>query len=238
VDAVCRSFQPDFVLVRQHARDATDNWKHVILALHYGGIPSINSLHSIYNFLDKPWVVSCNSSQARSQEFVSGVVSPLPSLSFFTPFPLPFPLSQSGPPKVQLWGPDKLCKHPQRGFGQKPQLKCIFMYLEPRQRICLMAANVVLFILNKVRKLKQISWFSTECYVIMFFLQVFAVSFYLELCVVSRAVQHRRQPRQSIKTPGVHLSIGVTRIFFGVHFFTFFLKKVDDLFSRRPQYTR
>jgi len=49
------------VLVRQHARDATDNWKHIIMALHYGGVPSINSLHSIYNFLDKPWVVSSSS---------------------------------------------------------------------------------------------------------------------------------------------------------------------------------
>jgi len=52
------SFQPDFVLIRQHARDANDNWKHTILALHYGGLPGINSLQSVYNFLDKPWVVS------------------------------------------------------------------------------------------------------------------------------------------------------------------------------------
>jgi Synapsin, N-terminal domain len=54
----CRSFQPDFVLIRQHARDANDNWKHTVLALHYGGLPGINSLQSVYNFLDKPWVVS------------------------------------------------------------------------------------------------------------------------------------------------------------------------------------
>ena len=53
-----RSFQPDFVLIRQHARDANDNWKHTVLALHYGGLPGINSLQSVYNFLDKPWVVS------------------------------------------------------------------------------------------------------------------------------------------------------------------------------------
>jgi len=54
----CRSSKPDFVLVRQHARDATDNWKHIVLALHYGGVPSVNSILSVYNFLDKPWVVS------------------------------------------------------------------------------------------------------------------------------------------------------------------------------------
>jgi len=46
------------VLVRQHARNANDNWKHTILGLHYGGVPSVNSLESVYNFLDRPWVVS------------------------------------------------------------------------------------------------------------------------------------------------------------------------------------
>lgn len=61
----CRSFHPDLVLVRQHARDASDNWKHVVVALHYGGVPAINSLHSVYNFLDKPWVVSATASSSR-----------------------------------------------------------------------------------------------------------------------------------------------------------------------------
>ena len=55
--ASCRSIKPDFVLLRQHTRDATNNWKNIVLGLQYGGIPSINSLHSIYNFMDKPWVV-------------------------------------------------------------------------------------------------------------------------------------------------------------------------------------
>ena len=53
-----RSFKPDFVLVRQHVRDANEDYKNIVLGLHYGGIPGLNSLHSIYNFLDKPWVVS------------------------------------------------------------------------------------------------------------------------------------------------------------------------------------
>lgn len=53
-----RSFKPDFVLVRQFVADANENWKSIILGLHYGGVPSLNSMYSIYNFLDKPWVVS------------------------------------------------------------------------------------------------------------------------------------------------------------------------------------
>ncbi|ELU06331.1 hypothetical protein CAPTEDRAFT_158296 [Capitella teleta] len=53
---VVRSFKPDFVLVRQHVRDANENWKNIILGLQYGGIPSLNSLNSIFNFLEKPWV--------------------------------------------------------------------------------------------------------------------------------------------------------------------------------------
>ena len=53
-----RSFRPDMVLVRQHVKDASHDWKNIILGLQYGGTPSINSLHSIFNFMDKPWVVS------------------------------------------------------------------------------------------------------------------------------------------------------------------------------------
>lgn len=55
----CRSFRPDFLLIRQHPVDANENWKSIILGLHYGGIPSVNSLDAVYNMLDKPWVV-CN----------------------------------------------------------------------------------------------------------------------------------------------------------------------------------
>lgn len=52
-----RSFKPDFVLVRQHGHDAQHDWRNLIIGLHYGGIPSINALPSIYAFLDKPYVV-------------------------------------------------------------------------------------------------------------------------------------------------------------------------------------
>jgi len=51
-----RTFKPDFLLVRQNLKDATEDYKHVLLGFQYGAIPSINSLQSIYNFQDKPWV--------------------------------------------------------------------------------------------------------------------------------------------------------------------------------------
>ena len=55
-----RSFKPDFLLIRQPVRTmvAGENFKNLLIGLKYGGIPAINSLHSQYNFLDKPWVVS------------------------------------------------------------------------------------------------------------------------------------------------------------------------------------
>ena len=39
-------------------RDAHEDWRNLLLGFHYGGVPSINSVHSLYQFLDKPWVVS------------------------------------------------------------------------------------------------------------------------------------------------------------------------------------
>ncbi|XP_022594764.1 synapsin-2-like isoform X2 [Seriola dumerili] len=54
---VVRSFKPDFVLIRQHAFSMTQNedFRNLIIGLQYGGVPSINSLESIYNLCDKPW---------------------------------------------------------------------------------------------------------------------------------------------------------------------------------------
>ncbi|XP_074538137.1 synapsin-2a [Halichoeres trimaculatus] len=54
---VMRSFKPDFVLIRQHAFSMTQNedFRNLIIGLQYGGVPSINSLESIYNLCDKPW---------------------------------------------------------------------------------------------------------------------------------------------------------------------------------------
>ncbi|BFZ10584.1 hypothetical protein BsWGS_13623 [Bradybaena similaris] len=51
-----RSLKPDFLLIRQHVRDARVDWKNLVLGLKYGGVPSINSLTAEFNFLDKPWV--------------------------------------------------------------------------------------------------------------------------------------------------------------------------------------
>ncbi|KAL8593454.1 hypothetical protein ACOMHN_037288 [Nucella lapillus] len=53
---VVRSFKPDFLLIRQHVRDAHEDWRNLILGFQYGGIPALNSLSAAYNFLDKPWV--------------------------------------------------------------------------------------------------------------------------------------------------------------------------------------
>jgi hypothetical protein len=55
-----RSLKPDFVLIRQHAFSMARNgdYRSLVIGLQYAGIPSVNSLHSVYNFCDKPWVVS------------------------------------------------------------------------------------------------------------------------------------------------------------------------------------
>ncbi|KAG8012199.1 Synapsin-1 [Nibea albiflora] len=56
---VTKSFKPDFVLIRQHAFSMDKNGDHrnMVIGLQYAGLPSVNSLHSVYNFCDKPWVV-------------------------------------------------------------------------------------------------------------------------------------------------------------------------------------
>ncbi|CAN9512091.1 unnamed protein product [Ophioblennius macclurei] len=57
---VVRSFKPDFVLVRQHAFSMAQNedFRNLIIGLQYAGVPSVNSLDSIYNLCDKPWAFS------------------------------------------------------------------------------------------------------------------------------------------------------------------------------------
>lgn len=54
-----RSFKPDFVLIRQHAYSMAlgEDFRSLIIGLQYGGVHSVNSLFSIYNFCSKPWVV-------------------------------------------------------------------------------------------------------------------------------------------------------------------------------------
>ncbi|XP_028270803.1 synapsin-1 isoform X2 [Parambassis ranga] len=55
---VVKSVRPDFVLIRQHAFSMDKNGDHrnIVIGLQYAGLPSVNSLHSVYNFCDKPWV--------------------------------------------------------------------------------------------------------------------------------------------------------------------------------------
>lgn len=45
-----RTFRPDFILVRQAPRDGSKDYRSTLLGLKYGGVPSINSLNSIYQF--------------------------------------------------------------------------------------------------------------------------------------------------------------------------------------------
>ncbi|XP_041035467.1 synapsin-1-like [Carcharodon carcharias] len=55
---VARSFTPDFVLVRQHAFSMAKggDFRNIVIGLQYAGVASVNSMHSVYNFCDKPWV--------------------------------------------------------------------------------------------------------------------------------------------------------------------------------------
>ncbi|XP_038139362.1 synapsin-1 isoform X2 [Cyprinodon tularosa] len=55
---VTKSFKPDFVLIRQHAfsMDRNGDHRNMVIGLQYAGLPSVNTLHSVYNFCDKPWV--------------------------------------------------------------------------------------------------------------------------------------------------------------------------------------
>ncbi|XP_061494952.1 synapsin-3 isoform X1 [Rhineura floridana] len=57
---VVRSFKPDFVLIRQHAYSMAlgEDFRSLIIGLQYGGVHSVNSLFSVYNFCSKPWVFS------------------------------------------------------------------------------------------------------------------------------------------------------------------------------------
>uniref|UniRef100_K7FVL7 Synapsin III n=1 Tax=Pelodiscus sinensis TaxID=13735 RepID=K7FVL7_PELSI len=57
---VSRSFKPDFVLIRQHAYSMAlgEDFRSLIIGLQYGGVHSVNSLYSVYNFCSKPWVFS------------------------------------------------------------------------------------------------------------------------------------------------------------------------------------
>ncbi|PWA19601.1 hypothetical protein CCH79_00006756 [Gambusia affinis] len=68
---VTKSFSPDFVLIRQHAfsMDRNGDHRNMVIGLQYAGLPSVNTLHSVYNFCDKPWVMSRLHKQLGPEEF-------------------------------------------------------------------------------------------------------------------------------------------------------------------------
>ncbi|CAB1353134.1 unnamed protein product [Coregonus sp. 'balchen'] len=64
------SIKPDFVLMRQHAYSMAHNedFRNMIIGLQYAGVPSINSLESIYSLCDKPWALYLNIYQVSGGE--------------------------------------------------------------------------------------------------------------------------------------------------------------------------
>ena len=71
-----RSFRPDFVLVRQYVRDINVDWTNIILGMQYGAVPGVNSMKALYNFRDKPWIVS------RTSQFSAFASLPFSSPNF------------------------------------------------------------------------------------------------------------------------------------------------------------
>ncbi|XP_072341495.1 synapsin-3-like [Scyliorhinus torazame] len=57
---VVRSFKPDFVVIRQHVYNMAhgEDYRNLIIGLQYGRVSSLNSLQSVYNFCNKPWMFS------------------------------------------------------------------------------------------------------------------------------------------------------------------------------------
>ena len=51
-----RRIMPEFVLIRQ--KPITEHDRTVLLGFKMAGLPSSNSLHSLYNFLHAPWVLA------------------------------------------------------------------------------------------------------------------------------------------------------------------------------------
>ena len=75
-----RRIKPDFALVRQQPH--TSHHRNIILALKMAGIPSMNSLHSLYNFFDPPWVLAQLSriqSRVGKEQFPTVATTMLPS---------------------------------------------------------------------------------------------------------------------------------------------------------------
>ncbi|ESO12381.1 hypothetical protein HELRODRAFT_62123, partial [Helobdella robusta] len=77
------AFQPDFVLIRQHVKNISNDYTNIVLGLRNGGVASVNSLDSIFNFLDKPWVFA---HLIRIQRKIGKNKFPLISQSYYPNF--------------------------------------------------------------------------------------------------------------------------------------------------------
>lgn len=53
-----KTIQPDFVLIRNEVRGAlhTQDYRNALYGLMFAGVPSVNSLQSVYSFLERPIV--------------------------------------------------------------------------------------------------------------------------------------------------------------------------------------
>jgi synapsin len=91
-----RDFFPDFVLIRNevYGVQATQDYRNLLIAFLYAGIPSVNSFDSIYHFLERPIIHSELLKVARR---VGDENFPVIPQSYFANFddmtcPLPFPV--------------------------------------------------------------------------------------------------------------------------------------------------
>jgi synapsin len=77
-----RTFQPDFLLIRSEVRGVTadQDYRNTLFGLMYANIPSVNSLHSVYCFLERP-VVQAELNRLQSQ--LGSEVFPVVEQSYF-----------------------------------------------------------------------------------------------------------------------------------------------------------
>lgn len=80
----CRGVhRPDFCLIRSEVRGVTDDldFRSTLFALMYGNIPAVNSLHSVYCFLERPVVMA---ELHRIQAVHGATLFPVVKQSFFS----------------------------------------------------------------------------------------------------------------------------------------------------------
>ena len=77
-----RTFQPDFLLVRSEVRGVTieQDFRNSLFAFMFANVPSVNSLHSIYCFLERPVV---QAELNRLQNELGAEVFPVVQQSYF-----------------------------------------------------------------------------------------------------------------------------------------------------------